>query len=194
MGSSDCLPTGCNFTFRLICFHFTDFFPVSDRLSPVPNRTLYTYRFPYTAGFLDGDPSSVHLPWSSLSLEKLDSLLPGCPDFFTILQNSLHVTVCILASPVSDRYITLPLSTPHFCDAPGLATRLLGDYRGGTFTRWCGPASLDAPGQEKRAVAKRLTSCNSPSGFQDSGRNHLVRLFRALARRDFLRATVFLCR
>ena len=34
-----------------------------------------------------------------------------------------------------NRYFILPLSTPHLGDAPGLATRLLGDYRDGTFTR-----------------------------------------------------------
>ena len=110
------------------------------------------YRFPYTAGFLDSDPNSVHLPCSSLSLEKLDSLLPG---FFTILKNSFQVAVCILASPVPDRYITLPFNTPHFCDAPGLATRLLGDYRGGTFTRWYGPALLDAPGHKNTTCRQK---------------------------------------
>jgi len=50
-------------------------------------------------------------------------------------QNSLDVTACVFARPAfyTGTFVT-PLSTPHFCDAPGLATRLLGDYRDRTFT------------------------------------------------------------
>ena len=41
-------------------------------------------------------------------------------------------------------YLIHPLSTPHYCDAPDLTTRLTGDYRDQTYTGWHGPASLDA--------------------------------------------------
>jgi isoleucyl-tRNA synthetase len=50
----------------------------------------------------------------------------------TMRQNSLYVTVCTFACLLLHQAI--PLSTPHYCDAPGLATRLLGDYRDRTFT------------------------------------------------------------
>ena len=42
-------------------------------------------------------------------------------------------------------YFIHPLSTLHYCNAPGLATRLTGNYRDRTCTGKCGPASLDTP-------------------------------------------------
>lgn len=48
-------------------------------------------------------------------------------------QNSLDVTACIVAiATLSDGSVLL--NTPHFCDAPDVATRLLGDYRDWTCT------------------------------------------------------------
>lgn len=42
------------------------------------------------------------------------------------------------------RYFILPLSTLHYCNAPGLANGLLGNYPCRTYTGECGSASLDA--------------------------------------------------
>ena len=65
--------------------------------------------------------------------------------FLTIRQNSLYVTVCIIARPSYRGYFIHSLSTLHYCNAPSLATRLTGDYRDRTYTGKCGPASLDTP-------------------------------------------------
>ena len=54
--------------------------------------------------------------------------------FLTIRQNSLYVTVCIIARPSSRGYFIHSLSTLHYCNAPSLATRLTGDYRDRTYT------------------------------------------------------------
>ena len=63
--------------------------------------------------------------------------------FLTIRQNSLYVTVCIIARPSYRGYFIHSLSTLHYCNAPSLATRLTGDYRDRTYTGKCDPASLD---------------------------------------------------
>ena len=52
--------------------------------------------------------------------------------FLTIRQNSLYVTVCIIARPSYRGYFIHSLSTLHYCNAPSLATRLTGDYRDAT--------------------------------------------------------------
>ena len=44
--------------------------------------------------------------------------------FLTIRQNSLYVTVCIIARPSYRGYFIHSLSTLHYCNAPSLATRL----------------------------------------------------------------------
>ena len=69
--------------------------------------------------------------------------------FLTIRQNSLNVTVCIIACPSCRGYFIHSLSTLYYYNAPSLATRLTGDYRDRTYTGKCGPASLDTP-QKKR--------------------------------------------
>ena len=63
--------------------------------------------------------------------------------FLTIRQNSLYVTVCIIARPSYRGYFIHSLSTLHYCNAPSLATRLTGDYRDRTCTGKCSPALLD---------------------------------------------------
>ena len=73
--------------------------------------------------------------------------------FLTIRQNSLYVTVCIIARPSYRGYFIHSLSTLHYCNAPSLATRLTGDYRDRTCTGKCGPASLDTQ-HRKRACEK----------------------------------------
>lgn len=73
--------------------------------------------------------------------------------FLTIRQNSLYVTVCIIARPSYRGYFIHSLSTLHYCNAPSLATRLTGDYRDRTYTGKCSPALLDT---RKRKAAPAL--------------------------------------
>ena len=63
--------------------------------------------------------------------------------FLTIRQNSLNVTVCMIACTFYQGYFIHSLSTLHYYSAPSLATQLTGDYRDRTYTGKCGPASLD---------------------------------------------------
>ena len=63
--------------------------------------------------------------------------------FLTIRQNSLNVTVCMIACTFYQGYFIHSLSTLYYYSAPSLATRLTGDYRDRTYTGKCGPASLD---------------------------------------------------
>ena len=72
--------------------------------------------------------------------------------FLTIRQNSLYVTVCIIARPSYRGYFIHSLSTLHYCNAPSLATRLTGDYRDRTYTGQCGSASLDTLHKKSRHV------------------------------------------
>ena len=74
--------------------------------------------------------------------------------FLTIRQNSLYVTVCIIARPSYRGYFIHSLSTLHYCNAPSLATRLTGDYRDRTYTGKCSPALLDT--RKKKESAKRF--------------------------------------
>ena len=71
--------------------------------------------------------------------------------FLTIRQNSLNVTVCMIARSSCRGYFIHSLSTLYYYNAPSLATRLTGDYRDRTFTGKCGPASLDT--QRKKGMA-----------------------------------------
>ena len=75
--------------------------------------------------------------------------------FFTIRQNSLYVTVCMIARTFYQGYFIHSLSTLHYCNAPSLATRLTGDYRDRTYTGKCGPASLDTP--HKKDLIERIS-------------------------------------
>ncbi|WP_207659774.1 hypothetical protein, partial [Coprococcus comes] len=63
--------------------------------------------------------------------------------FLTIRQNSLNVTVCMIACTFYQDYFIHSLSTLYYYSAPSLATRLTGDYRDQTYTGKCDPASLD---------------------------------------------------
>ena len=71
--------------------------------------------------------------------------------FLTIRQNSLYVTVCMIARSSCRGYFIHSLSTLYYYNAPSLATRLTGDYRDRTFTGKCGPASLDTQYNERTA-------------------------------------------
>ena len=69
--------------------------------------------------------------------------------FLTIRQNSLNVTVCMIACTFYQGYFIHSLSTLHYYSAPSLATQLTGDYRDRTYTGKCGPASLDTQHRKK---------------------------------------------
>ena len=82
--------------------------------------------------------------------------------FLTIRQNSLYVTVCIIARPSYRGYFIHSLSTLHYCNAPSLATRLTGDYRDRTYTGKCSPALLDTRNKKATAHFCTIASCNFP--------------------------------
>ena len=86
---------------------------------------------------------------TSLFFLKFDLL----KTLLTIRQNSLYVTVCMIASTSYQGYFIHSLSTLHYCNAPSLATQLTGDYRDRTYTGKCGPASLDT--LRKKVIAQR---------------------------------------
>lgn len=75
--------------------------------------------------------------------------------FLTIRQNSLDVTVCMIARSFYQGYFIHSLSTLYYYNAPSLATRLTGDYRDQTCTGKCGPALLDTPHTKKQAPFRK---------------------------------------
>ena len=104
----------------------------------------------------------AHIPRAQLLFALLSET------FLTIRQNSLNVTVCMIARSSCRGYFIHSLSTLYYYNAPSLATRLTGDYRDRTFTGKCGPASLDTQ-YKKGAIAPWMIThlfCNSP--FADS--------------------------
>ena len=108
-----------------ICFRqaytLSRYLSVMGRVSPVPNHTSQTYRFPYTERFFCAAfPVSSHVPWFSL-----------------------YITVYMFAYSSYRGYFIHSLSTLYYYNAPSLATRLTGDYRDRTYNGNCGPASLD---------------------------------------------------
>ena len=72
--------------------------------------------------------------------------------FLTIRQNSLNVTVCMIACTFYQGYFIHSLSTLYYYSAPSLATRLTGDYRDRTYTGKYGPASLDKRHKQKHSL------------------------------------------
>ena len=72
--------------------------------------------------------------------------------FLTIRQNSLNVTVCMIACTFYQGYFIHSLSTLYYYSAPSLATRLTGDYRDRTYTGKYGPASLDTRHKQKHSM------------------------------------------
>ena len=75
--------------------------------------------------------------------------------FLTIRQNSLYVTVCMIARSSCRGYFIHSLSTLYYYNAPSLATRLTGDYRDRTYTGKCSPALLDT--RNKKSPSEVLT-------------------------------------
>ena len=92
----------------------------------------------------------AHIPKAQLLFALLSET------FLTIRQNSLNVTVCMIARSSCRGYFIHSLSTLYYCNAPSLATRLTGDYRDRTYTGKCGPASLDT--QNKKGNRKNDSS------------------------------------
>lgn len=138
---SDSLPSEIRFR---QAYTLSFYLLVMGRVSPVPNHTFHTYRFPYTEGFFRAAfPVSSHVPWFSPIMPRLNFPLFSFETFLTIRQNSLNVTVCMIARTFYQGYFIHSLSTLHYCNAPSLATRLTGNYRDRTYTGKCGPASLD---------------------------------------------------
>ena len=132
MFPSDSLPS--EIRFRQAYTHSL-YLSVMGRVSPVPNHTFHTYRFLYTESFFRAAFQYLHTfhgfrPFApdSTSLSSLSR------PFLTIRQNSLYVTVCMIARSSYRGYFIHSLSTLHYCNAPSLATQLTGDYCGRTCT------------------------------------------------------------
>ena len=89
----------------------------------------------------------AHIPRAQLLFALLSET------FLTIRQNSLNVTVCMIARSSCRGYFIHSLSTLYYYNAPSLATRLTGDYRDRTYTGKCSPALLDT---RKRKAAPVL--------------------------------------
>ena len=92
----------------------------------------------------------AHIPRAQLLFALLSET------FLTIRQNSLNVTVCMIARSSCQGYFIHSLSTLYYYNAPSLATRLTGDYRDRTFTGKCGPASLDTRYKKRRCISTFL--------------------------------------
>ena len=145
---SDSLPSEIRFR---QAYTLSFYLSVMGRVSPVPNHTFHTYRFPYTEGFFRAAfPVSSHVPWFSPIFPRLNFPLFSSETFLTIRQNSLYVTVCMIVCTFYQGYFIHSLSTLHYCNAPSLTTRLTGDYRDRTYTGKCGPASLDTQRKWKK--------------------------------------------
>ena len=141
MFPSDSLPSELRFR---QAYTLSLYLSVMGRVSPVPNHTFYTYRFLYTERFLRAASSFFTRSMVFTYMRKAQLLFALFSEtFLTIRQNSLNVTVCIIACPSCRGYFIHSLSTLYYYNAPSLATRLTGDYRDRTYTGKCGPASLD---------------------------------------------------
>ena len=148
MFPSDSLPSEIRFR---QAYTLSLYLSVMGRVSPVPNHTFHTYRFPYTERFFRAAfPVSSHVPWFSPICSRLNFSLLSFETFLTIRQNSLYVTVCMFARSSYQGYFIHSLSTLYYYNAPSLATRLTGDYRDRTCTGKCGPASLDTQHEKRR--------------------------------------------
>ena len=129
---------------------------VMGRVSPVPNHTFHTYRFLYTEGFFRAAFQFLHtFHGFHLFCQGSTSLCSLFETFLTIRQNSLYVTVCIIARTFTEGYFIHSLSTLHYCNAPSLTTRLTGDYRDRTYTGKCSPALLDTRIRKAPTISDR---------------------------------------
>ena len=145
MFPSDSLPSELRFR---QAYTLSLYLSVMGRVSPVPNHTFYTYRFLYTERFLRAASSFFTRSMVFTYMRKAQLLFALFSEtFLTIRQNSLNVTVCIIARPSCRGYFIHSLSTLYYYNAPSLATRLTGDYRDRTYTGKCekDPGFLSKP-------------------------------------------------
>ena len=117
----------------------------------------------------------AHIPKAQLLFALLSET------FLTIRQNSLNVTVCMIARSSCRGYFIHSLSTLYYYNAPSLATRLTGDYRDRTFTGKCGPASLDT--QYKKATENMQRSYSKKAFPWD---NACIESFHSIIKREWL--------
>ena len=117
----------------------------------------------------------AHIPRAQLLFALLSET------FLTIRQNSLNVTVCMIARSSCRGYFIHSLSTLYYYNAPSLATRLTGDYRDRTFTGKCGPASLDT--QYKKATENMQRSYSKKAFPWD---NACIESFHSIIKREWL--------
>ena len=108
-------------------------------------------------------PVSTHVPWFSPICPRLNFPFLSFETFLTIRQNSLYVTVCMIARTSYQGYFIHSLSTLYYYNAPSLATRLTGDYRDRTCTGKCGPASLDTRHKKPGARQRQRCACSGPN-------------------------------
>ena len=156
--------------------------PIRNTISPSLYAFFFTFRwwvgslqfrttlFIHTASSIPKDSSVLlssfftrsmvfaHIPKAQLLFALLSET------FLTIRQNSLNVTVCMIARSSCRGYFIHSLSTLYYYNAPSLATRLTGDYRDRTFTGKCGPASLDTQYKKRTTITVVLTI----QGMRDS--------------------------
>ncbi len=95
----------------------------------------------------------ANFQWYLQSLPIFLGLRPcarGSTSLFSSFQSSsicdtAQFTLCygLNDCSLSNENFIHSLSTLHYCNAPSLAARLTGDYRGRTYTVWRGPASQD---------------------------------------------------
>ena len=79
-------------------YAFFFYLSVMGRVSPVPNYTFHTYRFLYTEEFFRAVFQFLHtFHGFRLFYQGSTSLFFSFETFLTIRQNSLYVTVCMIA-------------------------------------------------------------------------------------------------
>ena len=95
MFPSDSLPSEIRFR---QAYTLSLYLSVMGRVSPVPNYTFHTYRFLYTEGFFRAVFQFLHtFHGFRLFCQGSTSLFSLSRPFLTIRQNSLYVTVCMIA-------------------------------------------------------------------------------------------------
>ena len=130
---SDSLPSEIRFR---QAYTLSFYLSVMGRVSPQFRTTLFIHTVSYIprdssvllSSFFARSMAFTHTPKVQLPFALFSET------FLTIRQNSLYVTVCIIARPSYRGYFIHSLSTLHYCNAPSLATRLTGDYRDRTYT------------------------------------------------------------
>ena len=149
---SDSLPSEIRFR---QAYTLSLYLSVMGRVSPVPNHTFHTYRFPYTEGFFRAAFQFLH------TFHGFRPYAQGSTSLFALFRDlfndTAEFTLCYGlhdCSHLFQGYFIHSLSTLYYYNAPSLATRLTGDYRDRTYTGKCSPALLDT--HKKKATIFRL--------------------------------------